>query len=70
MGCFMHFPMQKLHAMFCPGWQMDVGCLSRVAENGMERFVWGGKLMWYVLCGWQKWHGPFCPSMFCSTYLL
>ena len=35
--------------MFCPGWQIFVGC-----------FVQGGK----------KWHGMFCPGMFCPAPVL
>ena len=42
MGCYVQG--DKQHVMFCPGWQIFVGC-----------FVQGAK----------KWHGMFCPGMFC-----
>ena len=31
----------KKHGMFCPGWQIFVGCFAWVSENGMGCFVLG-----------------------------
>ena len=35
--------------MFCPGWQIFLGCFVR---------------------GVKKWHGMFCPGMFCPAPLI
>ena len=31
---------EKQHGMFCPGWQIFVGCSVRGVKNGMGCFFW------------------------------
>ena len=43
-----------------------MGCYVRGEKNSMGCFVRGGKSLWDVLSGVsRKWHGMFCPGMFC-----
>ena len=57
MGCFVR------------GGKNGMGCFVRGDKNCMGCFVRGGILMRDVLFGVaKKWHGMFCPGMFCPTF--
>ena len=45
-----------------------MGCYVRGDKNSVGCFVRGGKSLWDVLSGVvKKWHGMFCPGMFCPA---
>ena len=61
MECFINFhTLLPGSGMFCPGCQKwhDWDVLSRVTKTAWDGFVRGVK----------KWHGMFCPRMFCPTF--
>ena len=50
-----------------------MGCFVRGGKNGMGCFVRGPGWQIDAECfvrGGKKWHGMFCPGMFCPTFLL
>ena len=59
---------QKRHGMFCSGGKNGLGCFVWGDKNCMGCFVRGGKSLWDFVRGGKKWHGMFCPGMFCPTF--
>ena len=67
MGCFVRGGKNGM-GCYVRADKNDMGCYVRGDKNSMGCFVRGGKSLWDVLSGvLKKWHGMFCPRMFCPA---